>query len=628
MTIFIRLIDQKEPANKLANVCHDLRVGTGSEFVYKVDSTAFELIPRSPFAYWIPESLLDAFERFPSVADKNTVRSGSVTFDDFRFLRLAFEICPSDQAPPLAGRWQPISKGGAYSRFYSDPHLLVDWQNNGNYVAECVYLHRPREGYGWGDRGRNKDFFGVPSITWSRRSQKGFSSRVLPSGMVFSDKSPVVQNSDYEHLWHFVAISNSRPFKGLLEAQISFGSYEVGAVENTPLPGVPDQSNDNILPGKLARRIWFLMWSVDRAIETSHAFVLPAILLAEGGSISERASAWHANRRAIAAEIRAAQNEIERLAENLYGNAPNTGEADGSVTSQDEVLDEDVLSLDTDHELIHSLLSWTVGVVYGRFDWRIATGAQKMPTVPEPFEPLSPKSPAMLPDDSDPFHNHQGVLVDDPGHGHDLPHLIESVLTQVEIAAPDDLRRWLQRDFFKEHLKQYSKSRRKAPIYWPLSTSSGIYTLWVYYPELDDQTLYTVVNNFIEPKLKSIEDMLNMLRAKTGRTTAEEREFEKQQDLQQELIELRDTILEIAPNYRPNHDDGVQITAAPLWPLFRHKLWQKVLKDTWVKLEAGEYDWAHLACSYWPDRVREKCQTDKSLAIAHGLEELYEEPAA
>jgi hypothetical protein len=370
------------------------------------------------------------------------------------------------------------------------------------------------------------------------------------------------------------------------------------------------------------------MWSVDRAIETSHAFVLPAILLAEGGSISERASAWHANRRAIAAEIRAAQNEIERLAENLYGNAPNTGEADGSVTSQDEVLDEDVLSLDTDHELIHSLLSWTVGVVYGRFDWRIATGAQKMPTVPEPFEPLSPKSPAMLPDDSDPFHNHQGVLVDDPGHGHDLPHLIESVLTQVEIAAPDDLRRWLQRDFFKEHLKQYSKSRRKAPIYWPLSTSSGIYTLWVYYPELDDQTLYTVVNNFIEPKLKSIEDMLNMLRAKTGRTTAEEREFEKQQDLQQELIELRDTILEIAPNYRPNHDDGVQITAAPLWPLFRHKLWQKVLKDTWVKLEAGEYDWAHLACSYWPDRVREKCQTDKSLAIAHGLEELYEEPAA
>ena len=67
-------------------------------------------------------------------------------------------------------------------------------------------------------------------------------------------------------------------------------------------------------------------------------------------------------------------------------------------------------------------------------------------------------------------------------------------------------------------------------------------------------------------------------------------------------------------------DDG---TAAPLWRLFRHKPWQKVLKETWTKLEAGDYDWAHLAMAYWPERVRAKCRSDKSLAIAHGLEELY-----
>jgi hypothetical protein len=30
--------------------------------------------------------------------------------------------------------------------------------------------------------------------------------------------------------------------------------------------------------------------------------------------------------------------------------------------------------------------------------------------------------------------------------------------------------------------------------------------------------------------------------------------------------------------------------------------------------------------AYWPDRVREKCRTDKSLAIAHDLEDLYEPP--
>jgi hypothetical protein len=72
--------------------------------------------------------------------------------------------------------------------------------------------------------------------------------------------------------------------------------------------------------------------------------------------------------------------------------------------------------------------------------------------------------------------------------------------------------------------------------------------------------------------------------------------------------------------------DGVQITAAPFWQLFRHRPWQNVLKDTWAKLEKGEYDWAHIAIAYWPDRVREKCKIDKSLAIAHDLEHLYVEP--
>ncbi|MDO9585677.1 MAG: hypothetical protein Q7I93_04230, partial [Syntrophales bacterium] len=42
-------------------------------------------------------------------------------------------------------------------------------------------------------------------------------------------------------------------------------------------------------------------------------------------------------------------------------------------------------------------------------------------------------------------------------------------------------------------------------------------------------------------------------------------------------------------------------------------------KKYWEELQKGKYDWAHLAMKYWPDRVKEKCRKDKSLAIAHGL---------
>jgi hypothetical protein len=37
----------------------------------------------------------------------------------------------------------------------------------------------------------------------------------------------------------------------------------------------------------------------------------------------------------------------------------------------------------------------------------------------------------------------------------------------------------------------------------------------------------------------------------------------------------------------------------------------------------GKYDWSHLAMHLWPERVVPKCAKDRSLAIAHGLEDVF-----
>lgn len=363
--------------------------------------------------------------------------------------------------------------------------------------------------------------------------------------------------------------------------------------------------------------------------EISRVFTLPDFLRVKNNEYDPDS---------IELELGHIQAEIDKIAFDLYefSEADRTA-ALGSLTSavDAETRDEETLDAEEDEDdamavdRTDGLLSWAVGVAFGRFDWRLATGEREAPPEPDPFDPLPAKSPGMLPDGAAPFHDHNGILVDDQGHPRDLPRLIEKVLARVQMDVPGDVRRWLQRDFFPLHLKQYSKSRRKAPIYWPLSTRSGSYTLSLYYPSLTSQTLYTAINDFLEPKLKQVGQEVTGLRTKgTARTRDDNKRFDTLQDFEQELIELRETLLRIAPTYRPNHDDGVQITAAPLWQLFRHKPWQKVLKDTWAKLEKGDYDWAHLAMAYWPDRVREKCKSDKSLAIAHELEELYVEPEA
>jgi hypothetical protein len=128
------------------------------------------------------------------------------------------------------------------------------------------------------------------------------------------------------------------------------------------------------------------------------------------------------------------------------------------------------------------------------------------------------------------------------------------------------------------------------------------------------------VNDFVETKLKIVTDDLNGLRTKSARSSAEEKDLVKLTDLETELKDFRDELLRIAKFWKPNLNDGVEITAAPLWKLFQHKQWQKKLKETWESLEKGDYDWAHLACSIWPERVLRKCHKDRSLAIAHDVE--------
>jgi hypothetical protein len=617
VTTFLRLLSENDKAEALSQICDRLRQGEPDPRCFSVAPESFDAVPGKPFAYWVSEAILGVFAQCPSVEESVLVTSGTGTLDDFRFLRCWWEI-------RKRCKWYPFAKGGAYSPTYYDQHLVVGWALNGAEMKEWIVV---RYGGGhWARNIRSTEHYFRPGLTWPRRTN-GLSFRAMPAGCIFADKGPAafVPEDNSDTLLALSSLLNSRAFGFLVSIQLArtelAQSYEVGIIQKTPIPPQTVEQTQQL--ALLARRAWSLRRTLDTVTETSHAFVLPAALRGRLGDYDPPS---------IEAELLAIQAEIDARAFDLYGFAEADRQAaNGSLQESDgaDSDDEESEAREADLPSSDALLSWAVGVSFGRFDWRLATGERAAPPEPEPFDPLPTQSPGMLPDGARPFHAHAGILVDDPGHAHDLAHLVEEVLARVAMPVPDDVRRWLQRDFFAFHLQRYSKSRRKAPIHWPLATASGSYTLWLHYPRLDSQTLYTAINDFIEPRLKQVGSNLATLRTKgPARSRDDEKRFETLQTLEAELSELRDTLLKIAPHYHPNHDDGVQITAAPLWPLFRHKPWQKILKDTWAKLENGDYDWAHLAMNYWPERVREKCKTDKSLAIAHGLETLYVEPEA
>jgi len=391
-------------------------------------------------------------------------------------------------------------------------------------------------------------------------------------------------------------------------------------IQRTPVPDLNNSSGAYL--GQLALACVDLKRNLDIDNELGHAFHLPALLQAEGEMLIERVSYWQEHAINSNAQLALHQREIDNIAFKLYGiDGENRRAIEESLNSSEESPSGSDES-DEDNEgeaeksadaraLVINLVSYLVGAPFGRWDVRYATGEKSAPELPDPFAALPACPPGMLQDDQglpatpgDVLASYlriswPGILVDDEGHPEDVEGRVREALRMIwgeraeaieqeacEILGIRALRDYFRKTvgFFADHLSRYSKSRRQAPIYWPLSTPSGSYTLWLYYHRLTDQTLYSCVNDFVEPKLAQVSEHAAALQRKSGRTAKEEKELEHLTDLERELREFRAELLRVAAFWKPNLNDGVQITAAPLWKLFQHKPWQKTLKDIWEKL--------------------------------------------
>jgi hypothetical protein len=667
-TIVVRLVEIENKPSALVDAVRD----SSDSCRFSVNPLGFADVPRSPFAYWARDSLRSAFRSFAAIETEDRhAAAGAATRDNFRFIRCWWERVdprPVTGADLADREWVPLAKGGSHARFYSQVHLSVRWASDGAELKAAAGAWRESKGWGnhWKAELHNSEFYGRPGITWSRRSQRGISLRALPKGCIFGEKGPTifVSTDEADELCSLLAIVNSECWRQLVGMQMAFGSFEVGVVQRTPV--APAIGDDQTLLAAAARRAWFLRHSLDTCVESSRAFVLPALLQVEGRSLAERADGWARRVQAVEVELEEIQAEIDERCFDLYGideedrraiseglaGAADGVEADEAGGEVDETDDELEVEAGVDAaDLAAQLVSWAVGVAFGRFDVRLATGQRRLPDEPGPFDPLPACSPGMLvggdglplasrPPDYPIDFPESGVLVDDPGDPRDLTAAVRAVFdamfggdadarSEETGAALDprghDLRAWLRSSFFERHLRLHSKSRRKAPILWQLGTPSGRYSIWLYAHRLTDDTLFRVQSDLLAPKLVYEERQLANLVQDTGGSPSarERREIEAKEAFVEELRLLLEEVRRVAPLWKPTLDDGIVLVMAPLWRLVPHKPWQRELKKKWGELTAGEYDWAQLAMHLWPERVIPKCAQDRSLAIAHGLEDVF-----
>ena len=607
MIIFIRAKNNDKQETILNSINCIKNIETNSD-LFLVNPHDFTKVPGLPFSYWVSNKIRTLFTKFHSLeGEQFNARVGIQTSDDFRFLRLHWEI----DETLLNDRWFPYAKGGAYSPIYGNPNLVVNWLNDGKEMKvfnESLY----GGGQHWSRNLRSVSFSFRPGLTWTQRTNK-LGIRIMPKGCMFGIKGPAIfsTNDSSSQLLSLLAITQSQIFHLLVEMQMASASFDTGVIQRTPLPPISKEVEEVL--SEYSKILLNQFYENDTINETSYHFCFPRIIFEKHFKDKDQSNIDY---KKILDEINLIANDIYNVSKiDIQTSLIDTINCNNS----EENNDSENHSIKEDSDEIVELLSWAIGILFSRFSINYKRIFNEKKYIP--FSELNLKSLARHIETIEDFTIKNGIIVEDLNSSNDFVTQVISVLKKSEIPIEIDIRNWLRKDFFKLHLKKYSDSRRYAPIYWPLQTQSGSYTLWIYYHRLNDQILYTCVNDFVEPKLKVVNDELNGLRNKSSRNSTEEKELEKLTDLEVELKDFRDELLRTAKFWKPNLNDGVQITAAPLWKLFQHKQWQKKLKETWEKLEKGDYDWAHLAYNIWPERVLRKCHTDRSFAIAHDVEE-------
>lgn len=565
----IRCTDTLDKAEAIA-------AGGGHRFIIR--RAGLSALPGATLAYWAPPEFLELYGKFPLAEGRaGSARQGLITADDFRFVRLWWEVSEHSRAPQPVGKWCPYPKGGTYSPFYVHIPTVVLWANDGSELRESQRA-----------RVQNTDYFLRSGVTWTLRTH-AFSPQVLPRGTIISMRSLGLfpdQEDDVLAVLGWSSATQVDLLAKLLLGRVGHPEFKIGVVQQLPWPGA------NALLAELARLGWEFVrkhWERD---ETSLDFVGPYALSGDDP------------RDQILGELRDLQERIDEAVDDLYG-------------IQFHVKDEDRLGK-TRFELPavrpERWISFFLGVSFGR--WRpsmtVATnGRRESPLQELPVRPPSSPAPSEILGGGEP----RRILVDEAGHLDDVVTAIEAVASthdegeeilkaSLDALGSKSLRGVLRNHFFERHLRHYSQGSRVAPIYWYLGVPSRSWGIWIYAPSLSREVLFAIEQTARE-KLRRLNQQLALVRESRGEKAdrAMLQRIEEMETLSAEIDIFADRAAVVAQSgWDPDFNDGLVLCAVPLEELFVDTAWKGEVAKHRAALETGEYLWATVQPTYFDSK--------------------------
>lgn len=615
-------VNPEEKDENLSVLIKTYNRGEDAKWIYVAKSVEFDNLPNTVIGYYFGNDILKLFKN-TNLESRNIIARNGHTLTSATHFRLFYEI------PSNSISYKVMYNGSTYSLFYSYYRELCYWGINGKLLASNSNVVL-----------RNQNYHFLQGVGYGKRGEI-LDAHIFKKDMLFTVEGYAFSN---------INDSESLALNSLLDSilgQYALNLYtgqhkQTGNVNLLPMPDYAIRQSDieRIVNAIIdIKRKWF---SLDETNLEYHGLIaqmhIDTTIDAALNKMQEQLTADYARYEELVKEnddLWMDLADIDRNSEfrqtlnNYKSRRPYEELLSIDGASCQNVIDKKVMA----QEIVMEL----VGMAFGRWNTAYAKGEQAIPEFGDvfdalPFMPVVSQGEAACPAQLDVPTD--GILTNNSDSSLCLASHVREVMHYLWADHADDMEYELCQligckslqayltsptGFFDYHFKRYTKSRRKAPIYWLLASEDGTVDYWVYYPKLSKNTLPQLIIRLREQQ-ELLRTRLNAALAAHDKT--QESQIRAEQEQVEGMMDELNRILAIG--YVPNHDDGVPVTAAPLLHLAASRPWRVECEKNMELLEKGDYDWSHLAMSMYPARVTQKAKKDWCMALTHGLEHICE----
>lgn len=475
-TLFIRLADVKDYQRKITeffNPIHRFTIGT----------ELFLLANTVPFAYWVSEDFFKNYSVGGQLSDYGVLTgTKNVTGNNERFLRQFWEV---DINHVNKDYWAPYSKGGFYRKYYGNITYVVDWRPDAKNFYQTNKTSSMLDSSLWFKEG----------ITYSAVTSRGTGFRYFPEGYMCDGAGPVI-NIDKKYLLEFLGFLNTKVadlYLSVINPTINLTKNDLKSIPYI-LPNSDELKRTVQEQIDLAKEDWSesettFEFETDPLVSICRKFdkkLISDCCEIYKNSIEEKYNRFEKN-----------EHYITDTFKTLYKLNDYTFEYERrDISIKDYSL----------KQAVTNLISYFIGCLMGRYS------LEKNGLVYAGGKFDSNKYGDYLDEDGVlPVYQFVGIndgltqsicnliklVFGDAYYKSNLEFVANSLGRKTDEGAIETINRYLNEDFYKDHLKLY----QNRPIYWMLSSGKiGAFKCLIYLHRYDKNTLAKINAKYFLPR--------------------------------------------------------------------------------------------------------------------------------